>query len=66
MTVPKDKPDPSDIPEFDRVMRGLVGVDPAEVDQCPKGGTHERVQGSCQPDGQHDSDVCAKCGEILP
>lgn len=26
-----DKPDPSDIPEFDRVMRGLVGVDPAEL-----------------------------------
>jgi hypothetical protein len=24
-------PDPADIPEFDRVMRGLVGVDPNEV-----------------------------------
>ena len=25
------KPEPSEIPEFDRVMRGLVKVDPSEL-----------------------------------
>ena len=36
MTDPDDKPNPADIPEFDRVMRGLVNVDPAELEELEK------------------------------
>lgn len=35
------KTDPTDMPDFDRVMRGLVGVDPDDVKiapTCPKCG----------------------------
>lgn len=32
MTEPEDKLDPANIPEFDRVLRGLAGVDPQVLD----------------------------------
>ncbi len=53
MSTPSDAPDRSDIPEFGRVMRGLVGVDPAEV---------REEEGASGEDG---GKPCPYCGSLM-
>jgi hypothetical protein len=52
MSTPSDAPDPSDIPEFDRVMCGLVGVDLAEL----------REEGAS---GEEGGKPCPYCGSLM-
>ncbi|MDP6468350.1 MAG: hypothetical protein QF918_11460 [Pirellulaceae bacterium] len=76
MPEPHDKPDPASIPEFDRLMRRLVNVDPGEIEKgdampCPKCGERGaellgmlRLEDE-QPSVKVEEFKCQQCGHTF-